>query len=127
MTLSALCLLALIFPGAELQCWDTAGSRAGTWQEFSCEGDVAKGAWSGYVTNNRRFVGTGEWKQVVGTVDPSTRTLYATKEGQDRCGTLTIIGVFSYTFETITGSYTYSEGGTGKFSGTTQIQSNSTN
>ena len=120
MTLSALCLLALVFPGAELECWDTAGDRAGTWSEISCDGKKYTGSWSGLVTNDCRFVGTGEWKQVVGTVDPSTRTLSATKAGFGRCGTLAISGLFSYTFETITGSYVYSEGGNGEFTGTIQ-------
>lgn len=54
--LCGLCLLALFYPCDERPCWDTAGARGGTW--------------TGYVTSDCRFMGTGEWESVAGTINP---------------------------------------------------------
>jgi hypothetical protein len=47
--LGVLCLLAVMYPGADLQCWDTAGNRAGSWSETSCDGYAYSGTWKAFV------------------------------------------------------------------------------
>ena len=115
--LCTLCLLAVLYPGADLQCWDTAGNRAGFWSETSCDGYGYSGTWSGYVTSDCRFFGTNEWASVAGEINPSTKNLTATGTSQKGCGSITMTGTFTSDFESISGSYNYSKGGGGFFNG----------
>ena len=118
--LCALCLLAVVFPGADLQCWDTAGNQADTWSETSCDGNGYTGTWTGYVTNDCRFIGTSEWGSVTGTINPSTNVLTATGTIRDECGYITMTGTFTRDSVSISGTYNYSKGGDGSFIGSIQ-------
>ena len=118
--LGVLCLLAVMYPGADLQCWDTAGNRAEAWSETSCDGYAYSGTWIGYVTNDCRFIGTSKWESVTGTINPSTKVLECTGTIREGCGSITMIGTFTSDFESISGSYNYSKGGGGSFNGCIQ-------
>lgn len=111
------CILALLYPGAELLCWDTAGDRIGSFTEISCDGHSYTGSWTGYVTSNCRFIGTNEWESVTGRINPSTKVLTATGTGRDGCGSISITGTFTSNLVSISGSYSYSTGGSGSFTG----------
>ena len=114
------CLLALLFPCAELLCWDTAGNRVGSWTETSCDGNRYAGTWTGYVTKDCRFIGTNEWESVTGRINPSTKVLKATGTSRDGCGSITMTGTFTSNLVSISGSYNYSTGGSGSFIGSIQ-------
>ena len=118
--LCTLCLLSLIFPCAELLCWDTSGNRIGSWSETSCDGYNYAGTWTGYVTNDCRFIGTNDWESVIGAIDPNTKILTATGTIPDECGSIKIIGTFTSDLILVSGSYKYSKSGGGSFSGTIQ-------
>ena len=114
------CLVALLYPGADLQCWDTGGNRGGSWSGISCDGNVQSGNWTGYVTSDCRFFGTGDWESVTGKINPTTKILTATGRSIHGCGPITINGTFSSDFLSVTGSYNYSQGGKGSFVGKIQ-------
>ena len=116
-TICSVCLVALFYPGADLQCWDTGGNREGYWSGISCDGNVASGSWAGYVTSDCRFFGTGKWESVTGTINPSTRILTASGENVNGCGSIRISGTFSSDFVSVNGSYDYTHGGKGTFVG----------
>ena len=120
MILCASCLLALLYPCAELLCWDTAGDRSGTWSETSCDGNGYAGTWSGYVTSNCRFIGTNEWESITGKINPSTKILTATGTSSNGCGFITMTGTFTSDLVSVSGSYNYSKGGGGSFIGKIQ-------
>jgi len=111
------CLLALLYPCAELLCWDTAGNRIGSWSEISCDGYSYSGTWTGYVSSDCRFFGTNEWESVTGTIDPSTKFFTGTGTFRDKCGSIKMSGTFTTDFVSVSGSYSYSKGGSGSFSG----------
>ena len=114
------CILALLYPGAELLCWDTAGKQAGSWSEISCDGNSYSGKWTGYVTNDCRFIGYGVWKSVKGKLDPSNHTIAGTGIIRDECGPISMSGTFTSDSVSIQGSYKYGNGGGGSFSGCIQ-------
>ena len=114
------CILALLYPGAELLCWDTAGDRIGSFTEISCDGHSYTGSWTGYVTNDCRFIGANEWESVTGKINPSTKALAATGKSRDGCGLIKITGTFTNDLVTVSGNYNYSKGGGGSFSGAIQ-------
>jgi hypothetical protein len=118
--LCALGLLAVLYPGADLQCWDTAGNQAGSWSETSCDGNGYTGTWTGYVTNDCRFIGSGKWGSVTGTINPSTNVLTASGTIREGCGSIKMIGTLTSDSVTISGSYKYSKGGGGSFTGCIQ-------
>ena len=113
----ATCLIALLYPCAELLCWDTAGQRTGIWSEISCDGSGGSGTWTGYVTNDCRFLGTEQWKSVAGKIEPVTKVVQATGSSPNGCGIITITGNFTGDLVSVSGNYTYSEGGGGSFTG----------
>jgi hypothetical protein len=113
----ASCFLALFYPCSELHCWDTAGNRIGSWSEISCDGNEYSGTWTGYVTNDCRFLGTNKWKSVNGTINPSTKVLTATGTNPDGCGSIEMTGIFTTDLVSVSGSYNYSKGGGGSFKG----------
>ena len=113
----ASCLLALIYPCAELHCWDTAGVRSGIWTEASCDGSEYTGTWSGYITNDCHFIGTHQWEHVTGKIDPSTKILSATGTRNNRCGSITMTGTFTRDLLSVSGCFEYSKGGGGTFMG----------
>ena len=115
--LCVLCLLALFYPGAELLCWDTAGNRIGTWSEISCDGYSYSGTWTGYVTSDCRLIGSNEWESVTGIIDPSTKIFTGTGTFRDECGSVKMTGTFTTDFVSVSGSYRFSKGGNGSFSG----------
>jgi hypothetical protein len=116
----ALCLLSLFYPPPELHCWDTAGNRAGSWSETSCDGLGYAGTWTGYVTSDCHFIGTNEWESVSGTINPSTKALEATGKSRNDCGTIKMTGTFTSDLVSVSGSYNYSNGGAGSFIGRIQ-------
>ena len=118
--LCASCLIALLYPCAELLCWDTAGDRAGSWSETSCSGYSYTGTWTGYVTSDCRFIGTNEWEFVSGKINPSTKVLTATGTSRDGCGSIAMTGTFTSDLVSVSGSYIYSKGGGGSFIGSMQ-------
>ena len=118
--LCASCLFALLYPCAELLCWDTAGNRIGSWSETSCDGYNYSGTWTGYVTNDCRFIGTNDWESVIGTIDPSTKIITATGTCLNGCGSIAMTGTFTSELISVSGNYNYSKGGGGSFSGTIQ-------
>jgi hypothetical protein len=118
--LCASCLLALLYPCADLLCWDTAGDRVGSWSETSCDGYGYTGTWTGYVTNDCRFIGTNEWESVTGKINPSTKVLTAIGTSRDGCGSITMTGTFTSDLVSLSGSYNYSKGGSGSFIGSIQ-------
>ena len=119
-TICALSLSALLYPCAELLCWDTAGNRIGSWSETSCDGNNYSGTWTGYVTNDCRFIGTNDWESVIGTINPTTKIFTATGTKRDGCGSITIQGTFTSDLVSVSGNYNFSKGGRGSFSGTIQ-------
>ena len=114
------CLLALLYPGAKLHCWDTAGDRSGLYSETSCDGYDYTGSWTGFVTSDCRFIGTNEWESVSGKINPSTKVFTATGKSCDGCGLIKMTGIFTSDLVSVTGNYNYSKGGGGSFSGTMQ-------
>jgi hypothetical protein len=112
------CLFALLYPCAELFCWDTAGNRIGSWVEISCDGISYSGAWTGDVTSDCRFVGKNVWESVTGEINPSSKILTASGISPDGCGMINMTGLFSSDLVSVSGTYVYSEGGGGSFSGT---------
>lgn len=118
--LCASCLLALLYPCADLLCWDTAGDRVGSWSETSCDGYGYTGTWTGYVTNDCRFIGTNEWESVTGKINPSTKVLTAIGTSRDGCGSITMTGTFTSDLVSLSGSYNYRKGGSGSFIGSIQ-------
>ena len=113
----ATCLIALLYPCAELLCWDTAGQRTGTWTEISCDGYGNSGTWTGYVTNDCRLLGTEQWKSVAGQIDPKTKLLTASGNSPNGCGIIIVTGYFSGDLVSVSGNYSYSKGGGGSFTG----------
>ena len=111
------CLFALLYPCGELLCWDTAGNRIGSWSETSCNGNYFSGTWTGYVTSDCRFIGTNEWESVSGTINESTKFLTATGISSDGCGSIEMTGTFTTDLVSVSGSYRFSKGGSGQFSG----------
>ena len=118
--LCASCLLALFYPCSALHCWDTAGNRIGSWSEISCDGNSYSGTWTGYVTNDCRFIGTSEWESVTGKVNPSTKVLTATGTLCEECGSISMTGTFTRDVVSISGNYNYNKGGSGSFIGSIQ-------
>jgi hypothetical protein len=118
--MGGLCLAALYYPCDELPCWDTAGRRTGSWSETACDGYAHSGTWTGYVTEDCRFIGTGDWESVSGTIDSTTMALTGTGTIREGCGPVTMSGTFSHNLISVTGTYQYSKGGGGSFSGRIQ-------
>ncbi len=112
-----LCLLALVYPGAELLCWDIAGKQAGSWAETACDGHSYTGTWTGYVTNDCRFIGYGDWESVNGRLNPLTKSIGGVGTIRDECGPITMTGTFTSDSVSVIGSYKYSKGGGGTFTG----------
>ena len=113
----SICLLALFYPCAELLCWDTAGKRVGSWSEKSCDGHRQSGTWTGYVTDDCRFLGTNQWESVTGKIDPKTKLLSASGNSPNGCGSIAITGYFTSDLVSVSGTYNYSNGGGGSFTG----------
>ena len=116
----ASCISALFWPCGVLHCWDTAGNRVGSWSETSCDGYTYSGNWSGYVTNDCRFFGTGKWAFVNGSIDWSSKDLAATGIIRRECGPITMTGTFTNNLISLSGEYEYSNGGHGTFTGRMQ-------
>lgn len=102
-------------PPSTPACANVAGSWSGTWSEIYCDGEPDFGTWSGIFKEDCSFVAGSPWVTVFGTV--SGNTLTAT--GDDPfCGVVNVTGTISG--NRISGTYTYSRGGGGDFSGSKQ-------
>jgi hypothetical protein len=108
-------LLWLDTSAAQEECTDISGNWEGSWSEISCDGNSYSGLWTGYVTNDCRFYGTDNWDTVSGKIDPSNKVLTGDGISIDGCGLITMTGLFAGDY--LSGQYTYSEGGNGKFTG----------
>lgn len=106
-------------------CSEISGDWKGNWSETSCDSNSYSGEWTGTIQSNCEFSGTDNWDFVSGTIDPSTMVLTASGVSKDGCGTVSVTGTF--TADSVSGSYTYSAGGSGTFSGNTVADSTSDN
>ena len=120
MLICTLCFFALFYPCVELPCYDTSGTHAGIWSGISCNGLAYSGTWTGYVTDDCQFIGTGEWESVIGLINPSTQQLTANGSISEECGSIKMNGTFTSSLMSVSGDYSYSEGGSGLFSGHAQ-------
>ena len=103
MTICALCILVLFYPCVELPCYDTNGEHAGIWSGTSCYGLTDAGTWTGYVTDDCQFIGTGEWGAVTGIINPSTNVLTASGSIHEECGSVKINGTFTISLMSVSG------------------------
>ena len=67
------------------------------------------------MSNDCRFTGTTYWNHISGTIDPNTLVLTATGTDYGGCGTISSTGTIAK--NSVSGSYTYSLGGGGTYSG----------
>jgi hypothetical protein len=104
---------------AAADCSDIAGDWQGNWSEVDCYGEEDTGTWTGQVTSSCQFTGGDAFDSVTGTVDPSTKIVTATGTHSFGCGSIAVTGTFVTT--SVSGSYSYFEGGGGIFSGTKQV------
>ena len=96
-------------------CANIAGFWSGIWSETYCDGEPDSGIWSGIIKKDCSVVGGSDWSTVFGTVSENVLTA----AGNDPfCGTINITGTISD--NTISGTYTYSKGGSGTFLGSKQ-------
>jgi len=98
----------------KILCDEISGSWSGSWSETSCDGETYSGSWAGEVTVDCIFKGTGTWKS--GTINPFTLVLESQGISEDGCGFFSLTGTFSNN-NSLSGSYSYTEGGGGSFSG----------
>jgi len=108
-------LLAILLPKVSFACSDLAGSWEGHWSETSCDGWSYSGSWTGELTSDCVFTGTDNWDFISGSIDPATKLLTATGVSRDGCGTITVTATF--TNESVSGRYFYSNSGGGSFTG----------
>jgi len=117
-TLFAGVLLAACTVSAAQDCSDIAGDWTGTYSETDCFGDPYSGDWTAVVTSSCLFTGGSTFETIDGTIDPLTGILTASAQ-TPQCGTVSLTGTFQN--NSMTGSYTYSSGGSGSVSGNKQI------
>ena len=112
-------LLVVSAISAAQDCSDIAGDWLGTWSETDCFGDTDSGGWSGQVTSSCNFSGGGGFDTINGTIDPLTGILTASANSAFGCGVINLTATFAGDFAS--GTYTYSVGGGGQFSGNKQV------
>jgi len=95
-------------------CSYIAGDWTGTYSEIDCFGDPYSGDWTAVVTSSCDFSGGSDFETIDGTIDPMTGILTASAPTPE-CGTVWLTATFQA--NTMTGSYTYSLGGSGTVSG----------
>ena len=101
---------------AASSCSGIAGEWAGNWSETSCDTFDYSGSWTGTVSSDCVFTGTDNWDHVSGTIDPITLNVTASGISEDGCGAINVSGTF--VGNSVSGSYSYSAGGGGLYSGT---------
>jgi hypothetical protein len=100
------------------QCSDFAGKWSGSWSETHCDGINYSGTWTAKVYSDCQVVAeTNSGLSLSGTIDPSTGIFTGT-EISESCGFITYDGEFIE--DSVTGSYSYSDGGGGSFTGSLQ-------
>ena len=108
-------MLVIVCGAAAAQdCSSLAGNWGGTYSETDCFGDPYSGTWTGVITNSCSFTGGSIFSQITGTVDPLTGVLTASTMSPE-CGLISLTGTFEN--DEASGSWTYSFGGGGQFSG----------
>lgn len=95
-------------------CSDIAGDWMGTYSESDCFGDRYSGDWTGEITSNCVFTGGSIFSTISGTINPLTGVLTASTQSEE-CGIISLTGTFQN--NSASGSWTYSFGGSGTFSG----------
>lgn len=111
-------LLAACAVSSAQDCSDIAGDWSGTYSETDCFGDAYAGNWTAVVTSGCVFTGGSDFETINGTIDPMTGVLTASAQTLE-CGVVSLTATFQNTF--VSGSYTYSSGGSGSISGNKQI------
>ena len=113
------CVLLATFTIASAQdCSSVAGDWSGTWSDSDCFGDSYSGSWTATITDACAFSAVDSFGNIFGTIDPTSGVLTASLQGTE-CGTLSLTGVFQDVFAS--GTWTYSAGGGGSFTGTRQV------
>jgi parallel beta-helix repeat protein len=97
------------------QCSNIAGSWSGSWSETYCDGNNYSGTWTGQVYSDCDAIAIGT--TVTGTINPSTKVFTGTGTSED-CGSITLKGTFTDNF--VSGSYNFSKGEGGSFTGSLQ-------
>ncbi|MGI9235887.1 MAG: hypothetical protein ACR2QZ_00730 [Woeseiaceae bacterium] len=95
-------------------CSSIAGDWQGTWSETDCFGDMYSGDWHGEVTTGCQFIAVDAFGNTNGSINPLTGVLTAPTQSSE-CGLLSLTGTFQN--NVASGSWTYSLGGGGMFSG----------
>ena len=111
-------LLAACAVSAAQDCSDIAGDWQGTWSETDCFNEGFSGDWTAVITSSCNFAGGDTFGNIQGTIDPLTGILTASLSGTE-CGIMSVTGTFQGT--SASGSWTYSSGGGGSFTGNKQI------
>ena len=111
-------LLAACAVSAAQDCSDVAGDWTGTYSETDCFGDPYSGNWTAVITSSCIFTGGSAFDTINGTIDPLTGILTASAQTLE-CGVVLLTATFQNNLAS--GSYTYSEGGSGSISGNKQI------
>ncbi|MCP5092713.1 MAG: hypothetical protein GY949_17510 [Gammaproteobacteria bacterium] len=107
-------LLAASAVAAAADCSDYAGDWVGTYSETDCFGDLYSGDWTAVVTSSCVFTGGSDFETIDGTIDPLTGILTASAPTPE-CGIVSLNATFQN--NSMTGTYTYSFGGSGTVSG----------
>lgn len=97
-------------------CADISGSWSGSWSEISCDDESYSGSWTAEVTVDCTLKGSGIWAYKRGTINPFTLVLKSGGISEDGCGFFSLTGAFRNN-DSLSGSYSYSDGGGGSFSG----------
>lgn len=111
-------LLAAFGVAVAQDCTNIAGDWMGTYSETDCFGDPYSGDWTGVVTNGCVFTGGSIFATISGTIDPQTGILTASTQSEE-CGVISLTGTFQN--DAASGSWTYSFGGGGTFTGSRQL------
>lgn len=98
-----------------LDCAEISGSWCGAYSEIDCFGDSVSGSWEGEVGVDCSIIAYSDWGEFIsGKIDPGSLLLEADSLNSD-CGYSIITGQWGQDFAS--GSYTYSLGGNGTFTG----------
>ncbi len=105
-------------------CSDISGGWSGYYSEAYCDGYSYSGTWAGQVYQDCRFTFSSDEGEIVsGMIDQNTKTFSVTKTDFE-CGIVSFTGTF--TTNSVSGTYSYSAGGSGTITGNKQAQISAT-
>ncbi len=95
-----------------VQCSDFTGNWSGTYTETFCDGFNYSGSWTAIVTATCSITAYIEGVWYEGTI---TGSILNASGVDPECGPASVVGTF--TENSMSGTYTYSSGGSGSFEG----------